>query len=100
VVGLPGTRTITNEDLLALECDILIPAALGNEIRANNADRVQTRLVVEAANGQVTLEADLILTRRDIPVLPDILANAGGVAAMAVAIERLAKAILERGIWS
>ena len=79
VVGLPGTQTVTNEDLLLLECDILIPAALGNQIHADNAAAVKTKLLVEAANGPVTSEADKILSAKNIPVLPDILANAGGV---------------------
>jgi glutamate dehydrogenase (NAD(P)+) len=79
VVGLPGTETVTNEDLLLLECDILIPAALGNQIHAKNADSVKTKLLVEAANAPVTLDADKILFAKNIPVLPDILANAGGV---------------------
>ena len=79
VVGLPGTEEISNEELLALECDILIPAALENQIRADNADAVKARLVVEAANGPTTPAADRILAEKGIPVLPDILANAGGV---------------------
>lgn len=79
VVGMPGTRSITNEQLLALECDILVPAAVGNQIHADNASQVHARLVVEAANGPVTPIADLDLAARGIPVLPDILANAGGV---------------------
>jgi glutamate dehydrogenase (NAD(P)+) len=79
VVGLPGTRSITNEQLLASECDILVPAALGNQIHAGNDNQVRARLVVEAANGPVTPTADLDLAARGIPVLPDILANAGGV---------------------
>jgi len=79
VVGLPGTETVTNENLLLLECDILIPAALGNQIHANNADSVKTKLLIEAANGPVTADADKILSAKNIPVLPDILANAGGV---------------------
>lgn len=157
VVGLPGTRTLTNADLLALECDILIPAALGNQIRADNAAGVRARLVVEAANGPVTPAADAALRQREVTVVPDILANAGGVtvsyfewvqnnenqhwslnevntrlreqmraavdavldqhrrlrpreaeglakvdfrlAAVALAVERLARATLERGIW-
>ncbi len=79
VVGTPDTQTLSNEDLLALECDILIPAALGAVIHYDNAERVAARLVVEAANGPVTLMADEILQARQIPVLPDILVNAGGV---------------------
>ncbi len=158
VVGLPETRTITNQDLLTLDCDILFPAALGNQIHRDNATRVQARLIVEAANRPVTPDADDILHARDILVLPDILANAGGVtvsyfewvqniqnqewllsdinsrlrdkmtratdavydrwrrfqtdpdtpaacckdlrtAALAVAVERVAQATLQRGIW-
>ena len=79
VVGLPETKTITNDDLLELECDILIPAALGNQIRSNNAEQVQAKLVVEAANSPVTIEADDVLARKGVVVIPDILANAGGV---------------------
>lgn len=79
VVGTPGTRTITNEELLLLECDILIPAALGDQIRRDNAAEVKATLVVEAANRPITPAADDILARRGIVVLPDILANAGGV---------------------
>ncbi|MFQ5703727.1 MAG: Glu/Leu/Phe/Val dehydrogenase [Gemmatimonadales bacterium] len=79
VVGLAGTKAVDNRELLSLECDILIPAALENEIRADNADAVRAKLVVEAANGPTTPAADRILFAKDIPVLPDILANAGGV---------------------
>src|SRR5262249_30288230 len=79
VVGFAATRTITNEQLLALDCDILIPAALEGQIRQDNADSVRARLVAEAANGPTTPAADRILFARGIPVLPDILANSGGV---------------------
>ncbi len=79
VVGLPETRTITNEDLLALECDILIPAALGMQITEQNADLIRARLIVEGANQPITMEADDRLAERGILVLPDILANSGGV---------------------
>jgi glutamate dehydrogenase (NAD(P)+) len=79
VLGLPDTRSITNEELLAGECDILVPAALGNQIHADNSSQVKARLVVEAANGPLTPTADLDLAARGIPVLPDILVNAGGV---------------------
>ena len=79
VVGLPETTTITNEDLLRLECDILIPAAIGQQICRDNADSIKAKLVVEAANGPTTPAADDILSRKNIPVLPDILVNAGGV---------------------
>jgi glutamate dehydrogenase (NAD(P)+) len=79
VVGLPDTVTLTNEELLATECDILIPAALENQIRADNVDSIRTRFIAEAANGPTTPAADRALFERGIPVLPDILANAGGV---------------------
>jgi glutamate dehydrogenase (NAD(P)+) len=79
VVGTPGTRPLSNADLLLLGCDILIPAALEAQIRADNAARIGARFVVEAANGPTTPAADRILLARGIPVLPDILANAGGV---------------------
>jgi glutamate dehydrogenase (NAD(P)+) len=79
VVNLAGAKTITNPELLALPCDVLIPAALENQIRRDNAEAVQARLIAEAANGPTTPAADEILLRRGIPVLPDILANSGGV---------------------
>ncbi len=79
VVGLPETRSITNDDLLSLDCDVLIPAALGGQIHSGNADRVQARLIVEGANRPITPEADDILAANGILVLPDILANVGGV---------------------
>lgn len=79
VVGMPDTLTITNDDLLELDCDILVPAAIGDQIRRDNADRIQARLVVEAANRPTTPAADDILKRKGIHVLPDIIANAGGV---------------------
>jgi glutamate dehydrogenase/leucine dehydrogenase len=79
VVGTPGTETIANSELLALECDILIPAALECQIRKDNADQVRARFIVEAANGPTTPAADRILFRKGIPILPDILANSGGV---------------------
>jgi glutamate dehydrogenase (NAD(P)+) len=79
VVGTPGTRTIRNEELLSVSSDILIPAALENQIRRDNADQVKAKLICEAANGPTTPTADEILWRKGIPVLPDILANSGGV---------------------
>jgi glutamate dehydrogenase (NAD(P)+) len=79
VVGAVGTRTVTNEELLTLECDLLIPAALENQINRNNAANVRARFICEAANGPTTPAADRILFERNIPVLPDILANSGGV---------------------
>jgi glutamate dehydrogenase (NAD(P)+) len=70
---------VTNAELLALDCDVLVPAALENAIDATNVSRVQATLVVEAANHPVTPEADSVLGDRGIIVVPDILANAGGV---------------------
>ncbi len=74
-----GYDFVTNEDLLLLECDILIPAALGRTIHKDNADHLRCKMVVEGANSPVTPEADEILDKRGIAVAPDILANAGGV---------------------
>jgi len=79
VVGMADTMTVTNEELLELECDILLPAALGNQIHAGNAANIKARLVVEGANNPTTPGADRILQARGIYVLPDILVNAGGV---------------------
>jgi glutamate dehydrogenase (NAD(P)+) len=79
VAGLAGARPIDNDGLLTLECDVLIPAALENQIRRNNAAAVRARLICEAANGPTTPAADRVLFGRGIPVVPDILANSGGV---------------------
>ena len=79
VCGFPGTKDISNEELLELDCDILIPAALENQITARNAGRIQARLIGEAANGPTTPEADAILYKAGKFVIPDILCNAGGV---------------------
>jgi glutamate dehydrogenase (NAD(P)+) len=79
VVGVPDTTTITNDELLALECDILVPAAMEGQIRGDNAGSVKARLIAEAANGPTTPAADRILQANGIVVLPDIVANAGGV---------------------
>ena len=80
VAGFEGGEAIPNEDLLALECDVVIPAALEGVIDEDNAEDIRARIVVEAANGPTTTEADEILHDRGIQVVPDILANAGGVA--------------------
>jgi glutamate dehydrogenase (NAD(P)+) len=79
VVGFPGTEPVSNADILELPCDVLIPAAVGSQIRADNAERVKATIVAEGANGPTTPEADVILRERGITVIPDILANAGGV---------------------
>ena len=77
--GYGAAERLTNDELLELECDILIPAALGSVITKENADRIRARMVVEAANSPVTTIADAILNERGTAVVPDILANAGGV---------------------
>jgi glutamate dehydrogenase (NAD(P)+) len=79
VVGFPGSTTITNGELLELPCDVLIPAAYENQITAGNAANVKARIVAEAANGPTTPEADKILASKGVFMIPDILANAGGV---------------------
>ncbi len=79
LAGFSGGVPITNAQLLALPCDVLIPAALENQITEENVNQVQARIVAEAANGPVTLMADQALEARGVTVLPDILANAGGV---------------------
>jgi glutamate dehydrogenase (NAD(P)+) len=79
VIDLDGVETLDPRGVLEVPCDVLIPAAMENQITLDNADRVRTRLIVEAANGPITPGADVILAAKGIPVLPDILANAGGV---------------------
>ena len=79
VGGFPGSREVTNAELLELPCDVLIPAALENQITAENATKIQAKFILELANGPTTPEADEILYSRNIPVVPDILANSGGV---------------------
>lgn len=81
IVGHEGMdlERISNAELLALDCEILVPAAVGGVVHAGNADEVRARLVVEAANGPLTPGADAILGERGIVVVPDVLANAGGV---------------------
>jgi glutamate dehydrogenase (NAD(P)+) len=80
VVGYPGTDTITNAELLELDCDLLVPAALEGVLHEGNAGDVQARFIVEGANGPTTPDADKVLEDRGIVVVPDILANSGGVA--------------------
>jgi glutamate dehydrogenase/leucine dehydrogenase len=79
IANFPGSKNITNDELLEIECDVLIPAALENQITEKNAKNIKAKLIVELANGPTTPEADDILFARGIPVVPDILANAGGV---------------------
>jgi glutamate dehydrogenase (NAD(P)+) len=77
--GFQDADSVTNEVLLEIECDILVPAALESVITERNADRIKTKMIAEAANGPTTPEADRVLFDKGIMVLPDILANAGGV---------------------
>ncbi len=77
--GFPDVVHVTNEKLLELPCDVLVLAALEGQVTAENAGRIQARMIAEGANGPTTVEADAILAERGIPVLPDILTNAGGV---------------------
>jgi len=79
VVGYPGSKKITNSELLELDVDILVPAALENQILGTNAARVKARIIAEGANGPTTPEADEVLYKNGKLVIPDILANAGGV---------------------
>ena len=80
VAGYPGAEEISNAELLELECDVLVPAAIEGVITVKNADKVRAKLIVEAANGPITFEADKILSDHGIVVVPDILANSGGVS--------------------
>ena len=77
--GLRGAESITNEELLLLDCDVLAPCALEQVITRDNADQVRAKIIAEGANGPVTPSADEILDERGVLVLPDVLANAGGV---------------------
>jgi glutamate dehydrogenase/leucine dehydrogenase len=79
VVGFPASESITPEQLLSLECDILVPAALENAVQGANAPSVRAKIIAEAANGPLTPEADRILEAKGVFIIPDILCNAGGV---------------------
>lgn len=79
ITTYPGCRPIDNEELLTLECDILVPAALENQITLENAKRINAKVIAEAANGPTTPEADEVLAKKGIFLTPDILTNAGGV---------------------
>jgi len=79
VVNFPRTEAIDNDGLIALNCDLLIPAAMEGQIHRDNADTIKARIVLEGANGPTTLEADEILKEKKVLIAPDILANAGGV---------------------
>lgn len=75
----PGVEPVSNKELLELDCDVLVPAATENQIRSNNADRIKCKVLAEGANGPTTAAADAILHNKGVFVIPDILANAGGV---------------------
>lgn len=79
VTGFPGAASMTNAELLTLECDLLVPAAIEQQITTENAGRIRARVIAEGANGPTTPEADAILRDRGIFIIPDILCNAGGV---------------------
>jgi glutamate dehydrogenase (NAD(P)+) len=79
VIGFAGANAIAGSEVLEVPCDLLVPGALENQVTGENAGRIQARLVLEAANGPLTPDADLILERRGVTVVPDVLANAGGV---------------------
>ena len=79
LAGMPNTEAVTNAELLELPCEVLVPAALENQLTERNAPRIQARMIIEAANGPTTPEADRILNDRGVTIVPDILANAGGV---------------------
>lgn len=79
LAGFPGAQAVTNDELLLLPCDVLIPAAMEGQITERNASQVKAKMIVEGANGPTTTDADDILNERGIFVVPDILANAGGV---------------------
>ncbi|PJC49242.1 glutamate dehydrogenase, partial [Candidatus Nomurabacteria bacterium CG_4_9_14_0_2_um_filter_32_10] len=77
--GFEDSKNITNEELLEIECDLLIPAAFENQITNSNADKIKAKAILELANGPITPEADEILFKKGTPIIPDILANSGGV---------------------
>lgn len=79
LANFPESKNISNEELLEVECDLLIPAAFENQITDANADKIHAKAILELANGPITPEADEILFKKSIPIVPDILANSGGV---------------------
>jgi len=102
--GFPNAEEISNEQLLELSCDVLIPAALENQITKENAKNIKAKMVLELANGPTTTEADDILFERGVVVVPDILANAGGVVVstyeweLRTLMERESKNVWERSV--
>jgi glutamate dehydrogenase (NAD(P)+) len=79
VTGFPGAGAIAAGEVLEVPCDLLVPAALESQVTSENAGRIQARLILEAANGPITPDADVLLDKRGVTVVPDVLANAGGV---------------------
>ena len=79
VAGFPGAEAISNDELLEIECDVLVPAAVEGVVTVKNADAIKARIICEAANGPITFEGDKVLSDRGVYVVPDILANSGGV---------------------
>ncbi len=79
LAGFPGAKTVSNEELLEIKCTVLFPSALENTINEGNAQKIDARLICELANGPTTPEADAVLDKKGVIVLPDYLANAGGV---------------------
>ncbi len=79
VAGFPGATAIGGDEVLEVACDVLVPAALENQVTGENAGRIQAKLVLEAANGPLTPDADILLEQRGVTVVPDVVANAGGV---------------------
>lgn len=79
VAGFAGAEPVPGADLIEQPCDVLVPAAVGSQIRGDNAERVKASLIIEGANGPTTEDADAILFERGVHVIPDVLANAGGV---------------------
>jgi len=79
LAGFPGSKTVTNKELLEIKCDVLIPAAFENQITTENVNAIKAKVVMELANGPTTPDADEVLFSKGIPVIPDVLANSGGV---------------------
>jgi glutamate dehydrogenase/leucine dehydrogenase len=77
VVGFPGTTPITNEELLEVDCEILVPAAVQSVIHEENANKVKAKLIMECANGPITTEAEKILEKKGVTMIPDVLTNSG-----------------------
>ena len=100
VLGFKGAEAVNSSELLVSDCEILIPAATENVITSRNADRIKARIVCEGANGPTTAVADEILADKKIFIVPDILANAGGVTACSTSSGcRIARAISGRKQW-